>query len=49
MDVGSILEGEEEEEEGLIDYVGTLSEATKCLTEMIKKSKSKNNRKKQKS
>lgn len=49
MDVGTILEGADAVQEGLIDYVGTLSEATKRLTEMIKKSKSKNNGKKQKS
>lgn len=45
MDVGTILEGEDAVEEGLIDYVGTLSEATKCLYEMIKKQKNKNRKK----
>ncbi|MBR4950031.1 MAG: ATP-dependent Clp protease proteolytic subunit [Clostridia bacterium] len=35
-DVGSILNGEEAVKEGLIDYVGGLSDAMTCLYEMIK-------------
>ena len=37
MDVGTILNGKEAVKEGLIDRVGTLSQATECLYEMIKK------------
>ena len=40
MDIGTILEGEEAVSEGLIDEVGTVSDATEALYEMIKKSKS---------
>ena len=40
MDIGTILEGEEAVAEGLIDEVGTVSDATEALYEMIKKSKS---------
>lgn len=39
MDIGTILEGEEAVEEGLIDAVGTVSDATEALYDMIKKSK----------
>ena len=41
MDVGTILNGKDAVKEGLIDYVGTLSQATDCLYDMIKKSKKK--------
>lgn len=34
-DIGTILEGQEAVDEGLVDAVGTLSEATDCLYEMI--------------
>lgn len=40
MDIGTILDGEDAVEEGLIDYVGSLSDATKCLYSMIKRNKS---------
>ena len=41
MDIGSVIEGEQAVKEGLIDSVGTLSEAIACLYEQIdKKSKS---------
>lgn len=39
MDIGTILEGEEAVDEGLIDAVGTVSDATEALYEMIKQSK----------
>ncbi len=39
MDIGTILEGGEAVKEGLIDRVGTVSEAIEALYEMIKKSK----------
>lgn len=39
MDIGTILEGEEAVEEGLIDSVGTVSEAIDALYDMIKESK----------
>lgn len=45
MDIGTILDGEKAVQEGLIDQVGTLSDATKCLYDMIqefKKEKKKN-------
>ncbi len=35
MDIGTILEGQDAVDEGLIDAVGTLSEATDCLYDMI--------------
>ena len=38
-DIGTILEGEEAVEEGLIDAVGTVSDAIDELYEMIKKNK----------
>ena len=41
MDIGTILEGEEAVEEGLIDEVGTVSDAIDALYSMIKDSKSK--------
>lgn len=34
-DVGSVLEGEEAVKEGLIDYIGSLSDALKCLYGII--------------
>ena len=34
-DIGTILEGQEAVDEGLVDAVGTLSDATDCLYEMI--------------
>lgn len=45
-DIGTILEGEEAVKEGLIDAVGTVSDAMDSLYEMIKKDK--NTQKKQK-
>ncbi len=39
MDIGTILEGEEAVDEGLIDAVGTVSDATEALYDMIKHSK----------
>lgn len=41
MDIGTILEGEEAVEEGLIDSVGTVSDAIEALHLMIKESKKK--------
>lgn len=38
-DVGTILDGQEAVDEGLIDYVGTLSQAISTLYSLIKKSK----------
>lgn len=38
-DIGTILEGQEAVDEGLVDEVGTLKDATDCLFEMIEKSK----------
>ncbi len=49
MDVGSVLDGSKAVHEGLIDYVGGLSDALECLYHMIDKNKlktSKNNKKK---
>lgn len=40
LDVGTILEGEEAVEEGLIDEVGTVRDALDCLYKMIDKNKS---------
>ena len=49
LDVGTILEGEEAVEEGLIDEVGTVRDALDCLYKMIDKSKTpKQNKKKSK-
>ena len=42
-DIGTILEGKEAVECGLIDEVGTLSDATDALFEMIRKNKGKHN------
>ena len=39
MDIGTILEGEEAVEEGLIDEVGTVSDAMDALYDLIKESK----------
>ena len=39
MDIGTILEGEEAVEEGLIDEVGTVSDAIDALYDLIKESK----------
>ena len=41
MDIGTILEGEEAVSEGLIDEVGTVSDAIEALYSMIKKNKKK--------
>ena len=43
MDVGSVLDGRKAVSEGLIDYIGSLSEALECLYGMIDKNKSKKN------
>lgn len=40
LDVGTILEGEDAVEEGLIDSVGSVSDAMDCLYSMIEKEKS---------
>ncbi len=40
-DVGTVLGGETAVKEGLIDHVGTLSDATECLYELIKEQKDK--------
>lgn len=42
-DIGTILEGQEAVDEGLVDSVGTLAQATDCLFEMIENDKSCNN------
>lgn len=42
MDIGTILEGEEAVKEGLIDKVGTVSDALEALYEMIKASRKNN-------
>lgn len=39
LDIGTILEGQEAVDEGLIDSVGTLSQAMDCLYEMIENGK----------
>ena len=44
MDIGTILEGEEAVSEGLIDEVGTVSDAIDCLYTMIKRSKARKKR-----
>ncbi len=49
LDIGSVVEGEGAVKEGLIDNVGTLSEALQCLYNKIKKNKSKSKLKKKKS
>lgn len=38
-DVGTVLEGEAAVKEGLIDYIGSLSDALKCIYKMIDKNK----------
>lgn len=43
MDIGTILEGEEAVSEGLIDEVGTVSDAIDCLYTMIKRNKTRKN------
>lgn len=48
-DVGTILEGEEAVDEGLIDNVGTVSDAIDCLYEMIKETKASKKKSKSKS
>lgn len=42
-DIGTILEGQEAVDEGLVDEVGTLSDATDCLYQMIADIKSEQN------
>ncbi len=42
LDIGTILNGKDAVKEGLIDNVGTLSQAMDCLYDMIKKDKKKN-------
>ena len=44
MDIGTILEGEEAVSEGLIDEVGTVSDAIECLYTMIKRNKTRKKR-----
>ena len=44
MDIGTILEGEEAVSEGLIDEVGTVSDAIDCLYTMIKRNKTRKKR-----
>ena len=39
MDIGTILEGEEAVEEGLLDEVGTVSDAIDALYDLIKENK----------
>ena len=39
LDIGSVVEGKQAVKEGLIDSVGTLSEAITCLYELSRKSK----------
>ena len=41
MDIGTILEGEDAVDEGLIDEVGTVSDAIEALYRQIKSSKQK--------
>ena len=45
LDIGTVLDGKNAVEEGLIDNLGSLSDAVKRLYEMIEKDKSKNLRK----
>ena len=45
LDVGTILEGEDAVEEGLIDSVGSVSDAMECLYSMIGKGSSRTKRK----
>lgn len=44
MDVGTVLDGPDAVEEGLIDSLGSLSDAMDCLTGMIGQGKKKRNR-----
>ncbi len=39
LDIGSVVEGEQAVKEGLIDHVGTLSDALEALNKLIKKKK----------
>ena len=39
MDIGTVLDGDEAVKEGIIDKVGTLSDAINALYDMIKKNK----------
>ena len=39
MDVGTVLDGPDAVEEGLIDSLGSLSDAMDCLGQMIDRSK----------
>ena len=39
MDIGTVLDGDEAVKEGIIDKVGTLSDAIDALYDMIKKNK----------
>lgn len=48
MDIGTILEGEEAVSEGLIDSLGSLSDALACLYKMIEKNKGPNKSSKKK-
>ena len=48
MDVGTVLDGADAVEEGLIDSLGTLSEAIDCLYGMIDKRRKQTNRKRKK-
>lgn len=41
MDVGTVLDGPDAVEEGLIDSLGSLSDAMDCLDRMIEKEKRK--------
>ena len=41
MDVGTVLTGSDAVEEGLIDSVGTLSDALDCLRNMIDENRAK--------
>lgn len=43
LDVGTVLEGKKAVSEGLIDSIGSLSDALECLYEMIEKNKKNNN------
>lgn len=44
LDVGTVLEGSKAVEEGLIDSIGSLSDALECLYEMIENNKTNNNK-----
>ena len=49
MDIGTVLEGKDAVEEGIIDKMGNLSDALTCLYDMIDSEKCKKNRKSKKS